>query len=352
MWFSTSQVAYWRGCHYNSRGRVRRSLRNPRGRRNILRPTRRTVKSKSLVAVAVVCALALTACGRNNEPVIPATSAAQAAFPLTVSNNNTEVTFDTAPKAIISLSPTATEMLFAIGAGQQVIAVDDQSTFPTDAPISDLSGFTPNLEAIVAKHPDLVVVSNDIDNIVSSLRTAQIPVLVEPAATTLEDTYAQINELGVVTDHATEAELLATSMKSKIDEQIALLSPKAHGLTFYHELDNTMYTVTSATFIGSIYAMAGLVNIADAAPDASSGYPQLSAEFIVKADPDLIFLADNTCCSVTAVELAKRPGMGALKAVTNGNATLIDDDISSRWGPRTVDLVTAIVTAVNKAAGK
>ncbi|MEI6405336.1 MAG: helical backbone metal receptor [Actinomycetes bacterium] len=307
---------------------------------------------KSLVAVATICALALTACGSNNIPVTPATSAAAASYPITVSNNSADVTFNSAPVSIISLSPTATEMLFAIGAGHQVIAVDDQSTYPASAPISSLSGFTPNLEAIVSMRPDLVVVSNDIDNIVSSLRTAKIPVLVEPAATTLADAYAQIRELGLVTDHAAEADSLATEMKSKIDAQIASISPAAKGLTFYHELDNTMYTVTSTTFIGSIYALAGLVNIADKSPDASSGYPQLSAEFIVKSSPDLIFLADNKCCSVTAAELAKRPGMSALKALTNDNVNMIDDDISSRWGPRTVDLVTAIVAAVNKAAGK
>ena len=308
---------------------------------------------KKLPVVVAVSALLLTACGQNSNTATSATPAV-ASYPMTIQNNGASITLAAKPKSIISLSPSATEMLFAINAGSQVIAVDDQSNFPAEAPISSLSGFTPNLEAIVAKSPDLVVVSNDIGNIVASLTAAKIPVLVEPAAVTLTDTYSQIMELGKATGHSPEAGKLADSMKTEIASAISSL-PKtktAMLLTYYHELDNTLYSVTSTTFIGSIYKLAGLTNIADSAADASGGYPQLSPEFIISADPDLIFLADIKCCSQNLAALAARPGFAGLSAVKNGNVVELNDDIASRWGPRTVDLVKAIVAGVNKATVK
>lgn len=304
---------------------------------------------KKIHVVVAVSALFLTACGQSNststESAAPTTAAS---FPVTIENNGTSVVIPEQPDAIISLSPTATEILFAIDAGDQVIAVDDQSNFPAEAPISDLSGFTPNLESIVALSPDLVVVSSDVDGIVAALTAAEIPVLVQYAAATLDDTYLQIAELGTATGQIAKAEALITQMKSDIDAAIAQVPAEAAGLTYFHELDNTLYTVTSATFIGSVYALAGLTNIADAAADAASGYPQLSPEFIVDADPAIVFLADTKCCGQTAETLAQRPGFAELSAITSGNVVELDDDIASRWGPRTVDFVKVVVDALNK----
>jgi iron complex transport system substrate-binding protein len=242
--------------------------------------------------------------------------------------------------------------LFAIDAGDQVIAVDDQSNYPAEAPISDLSGFTPNLESIVALSPDLVVVSFDVDGIVAALTAAEIPVLVQYAAATLDDTYLQIAELGTATGQSAKAEELTTQMKSDIDAAIAQVPAEAAGLTYFHELDNTLYTVTSATFIGSVYALAGLTNIADTAADAASGYPQLSPEFLVDADPAIVFLADTKCCGQTAETLAQRPGFEGLSAIANNSVVELDDDVASRWGPRTVDFVKAIVDGVLTVTAK
>jgi iron complex transport system substrate-binding protein len=297
--------------------------------------------------VVAVSALFLTACGQSSSS--SAESAAPtvtASFPVTIENNGTSVVIPEQPDAIISLSPTATEILFAIDAGDQVIAVDDQSNYPAEAPISDLSGFTPNLESIVALSPDLVVVSFDVDGIVAALAAAEIPVLVQYAAATLDDTYLQIAELGTATGQSAKAEELTTQMKSDIDAAIAQVPAEAAGLTYFHELDNTLYTVTSATFIGSVYALAGLTNIADTSADAASGYPQLSPEFIVDADPAIVFLADTKCCGQTAETLAQRPGFEGLSAIANNSVVELDDDVASRWGPRTVDFVKAIVDGV------
>jgi iron complex transport system substrate-binding protein len=308
---------------------------------------------KKIHVVVAVSALFLTACGQSSSSSVesPAPSVA-ASFPVTIENNGTSVVIPGQPDAIISLSPTATEILFAIDAGDQVIAVDDQSNYPAEAPKSDLSGFTPNLESIVALSPDLVVVSFDVDGIVAALTTAGIPVLVQYAAATLDDTYLQIAELGTATGQSAKAEELTSQMKSEIETAIAQVPAEAAGLTYFHELDNTLYTVTSATFIGSIYALAGLTNIADTAADAASGYPQLSPEFIVDADPAIVFLADTKCCGQTAETLAQRPGFEGLSAIATNSVVELDDDVASRWGPRTVDFVKAIVDGVLTVTAK
>lgn len=310
---------------------------------------------KKIHVVVAVSALLLTACGQTNATSTESASpsaAAVASFPVTIENNGASVTITEQPDAIISLSATATEILFAIDAGSQVIAVDDQSNFPAEAPISDLSGFTPNLESIVALSPDLVVVAYDADGIVASLLAADIPVIVQSAAASFDDTYAQIVEMGIVTGNTTQAQSLVGNMQSEIATAVAQLSPEAAGLTYYHELDDTLYSVTSTTFIGAVYALAGLTNIADAATGAESGYPQLSPEFIVAADPAIIFLADTKCCGQSAETLAKRPGFAGLTAVTAGNVVELDDDIASRWGPRTVDFVKVIVEGLTKVTSK
>jgi len=308
---------------------------------------------KKIHVVVAVSALLLTACGQSNtsSPESVAPTAADN-FPVTIENNGSSVVIPRQPHGIISLSPTATEILFAIDAGDQVYAVDDQSNFPAEAPASDLSGFTPNLESIVALSPDLVVVSFDADGIVAALTAAGIPVLVQPAATTLDDTYSQIAELGTATGQTAKADELSSQMKSEIDAAIAKLPAEASGLTYFHEIDNTLYTVTSATFIGSIYALAGLTNIADTSADAASGYPQLSSEFIVEADPAIVFLADTKCCGQSAKTLAQRPGFENLSAIASNSVVELDDDVASRWGPRTVDFVKAIVDSVLKVTSK
>ena len=182
----------------------------------------------------------------------------------------------------------------------------------------------------------------------TSLEQLGIEVLALPAAATLQDTYDQIEQLGDATGHAEEAGELVESMQADIEELTADLPERTTPLTYFHELDSTLYSVTSTTFIGELYTLAGLENVADPADTDGQygGYPQLSAEFLVDADPDLIFLADTKCCQQTAETFAARPGFANLKAVTGGNVVLLDDDIASRWGPRVVDFLRTIIEAV------
>ncbi|GAA0824680.1 ABC transporter substrate-binding protein [Streptosporangium amethystogenes subsp. fukuiense] len=311
---------------------------------------------RSALAGALLATLTLAGCGQTSPATPPSTTSASAAatpsaagFPVTVEAGNGSVTIESRPERIVSLSTAATESLFAIGAGAQVVAVDDQSNHPAEAPKSDLSGFKPNVEAIIAQKPDLVVLSNDIDGIVAALGKVGVPVLLEPAATKLDEAYDQITDLGAATGNGERATELAERMKKQIDE-LAAAAPKNAKLTYYHELDVTPYAATSATFIGQIYGLFGLTNIADKAPDAAGGYPKLSAEFVAQADPDLIFLADTKCCGQSKDTLAKRPGWSKLSAIKNDRVILLDDDIASRWGPRVVDLAQQVGEAVQKAA--
>jgi len=253
-----------------------------------------------------------------------------------------------AAQAIISLSPTATEMLFAIGAGDQVIAVDDYSNYPAEAleKPHDLSGFEPNVEAIAALEPDLVIMSSD--TIQEQLESLGIAVWVGPAAVTFDDVYTQIEQLGAATGHIAEAAELVLQMQTDIEAAVAAVPAGGEGLTYYHELDPTLYSVTSNSFLGEVYGLFGLVNIADGAQPGND-YPQLNPEFVVEANPDLIFLADTKCCAETPETVSARPGWDAIAAVQNGNVIAMDDDLASRWGPRIVDYIAAVSAAVSDA---
>jgi len=150
----------------------------------------------------------------------------------------------------------------------------------------------------------------------------------------------------LATGNLGEATALIGAMQEDIEELVASIPPSEEMSTYYHELDGSYFTVTSETFIGEIYALGGLENIADEAEDAETLYPQLSAEYIIDADPDLIFLADTKCCGESPETVAARPGWAALRAVSSGSVIALDDDIASRWGPRVVELLRAIAEAV------
>jgi len=297
------------------------------------------------VLVGLLSPLVLAACGGSSDDgaaTSSTTTSAEAAFPVTVTGDNGELTIDEQPESIVSLSATATEMLFAIDAGPQVKAVDSTSNYPTDAPITDLSAFTPNAEAIAGYEPDLVVLSDDMNGIVAALGKLDVPTLQLGAAKTLDDSYEQLATLGDATGHADDAAKVARDMKDRIDAAVESVGDSAKGMTVYHELDPTYYSVGSSTFIGSVYELFGLTNIADTAADAAGGYPQLSAEFVVGEAPELIVLADTVCCDQTADALAKRPAFDTVPAVKEGRVLEAGDDVASRWGPRVADFAESV----------
>ena len=289
---------------------------------------------KRSLALATAAAVLLVACGDDD----PESGAADAA--------GTDAAAD-APQAIVSLSAAATEMLYAVGAGDQVVAVDEQSDYPEGVPVTDLSGYEPNVEAIATYEPDLVVANDLPEDVTAGLEALDVEVLNISAAVTLDDTYAQLAELGVATGHEDEAADLVAQMRRDIEGLAASVPEREVAPTYYHELDDTLYSVTSDTFIGEIYSLAGLENVADAAdPDGElGGYPQLSPEFLVDADPDFVFLADGECCGQDATTFAARPGFADMSAVRDGRVIVVDEDVASRWGPRVVDFLRTIIEA-------
>ena len=246
------------------------------------------------------------------------------------------------PSRIVSLSPTATEDLFAVGAGKQVVAVDNQSNYPKRAPRTSLSGFTPNVEAVANYHPDLVLISYDPGNFASQLKQLGIRVVNVAAANDLKQAYGEILQLGRLTGHVKGAKAVVHSMRTNLTAIVQSVPKARRHLRVYHELDPTYYSATSSTFIGSIYKLFGFQDIADAADSAGGGYPQLSGEYIVAKNPQIIVLADTKCCGQTAATVGARPGWSAISAVQHHRVYGADDDVASRWGPRIVSFARAV----------
>jgi len=295
---------------------------------------------KRFSSLAALTALLLTsaACGDDSK------SESTGSSPAADGTTTTQAVFD-APQAIVSLSPSSTELLFAIGAGDQVIAVDEYSDYPAAAlelP-RDLSGFEPSVEAIAALNPDLVVMESA--QIQEQLEALGITVFIALAPPTFDDLYTQIEQLGAATGRIGEAAELVGQMQTDIAAALAAVPAPTEPLTIYHELDPTYYSVTSGSFIGQVYSLFGLTNIADGA-EPGNDYPQLSAEYIIASAPDVIFLADTKYAGETSETVAARPGWDAIPAVANGNVAEMDDDIASRWGPRIIDYIKAVSAAL------
>ncbi|HYJ00308.1 MAG TPA: ABC transporter substrate-binding protein [Thermoleophilaceae bacterium] len=311
-----------------------------------------SIKMGAVLATAL--ALLAGGCGDSggDAPEAAGEPAAESAFPVTVRDATRRVTVERRPERIVSLSPSATETLFAVGAGDQVIAVDDESDWPRGVPTTDLSSYQPNVEAIAGHRPDLVVVPASVPrDVISGLRRLGLTVLAEPAPDVLGDAYHQIRELGIATGHRAAGELVADRTRERVEELIAA-APEGPPLKVFHELDPDLFSASSDTFIGRIYARLGLRNVADQAAERSANpYPQLSSEAVVSADPDLVVLADTECCGQTPAKVGRRAGWDAVAAVRDGAVVAIDDDIASRWGPRVPLFVERVVEAIETARG-
>ncbi len=300
----------------------------------------------ALVAAAFAVVVAGASGADSSLQQTVASGSAQASFPVTIVASNGEVTVAKKPRRIVSLSPTATESLFSVGADAQVVAVDDQSDYPKSAPKTSLSGFTPNVEAIADYRPDLVVIAYDPKGLSEALERLGITVIHQDGAKSFKGAYQQIRQLGLVSGHEAEATRLVGRMKSKIAAIVAAARKAGRGLSVYHELTPDLYSATSKTFVGKVYEALGLRNIADAADSAGFGYPQLSAEYVVSANPDVIVLADIVCCGQKPSTVAARPGWDRISAVRTGSIVRIDDSIASRWGPRLVNFFRAMSSAL------
>lgn len=324
-----------------------------------------TRRAKRVGAFIAAGTFVLAACGSDDEaePAPETTEApAEEPAPETTEATTPETTEAPAPETteapaedslrVVSLSPTHTEMMFAIGAGDQLVAVDTLSNYPAEAAElpNELSAFEPSVEAIAAYEPDLVIIGGDFTGLGAQLDELDIGWWDGPPAASLDDVYAQIEQLGAATGQVGEAAELVGQMQTDIDAMVAEAGGAGEGLSFYHEIDATLFSADSSTFIGQLYSLLGLVNIADADDTESFGFPQLNAEFIIDQNPDVIFLPTGTFYFETAEGVSSRDGWDAIAAVQNGNIFETNDEIAGRWGPRVVDYLAEVAAAVESVA--
>jgi iron complex transport system substrate-binding protein len=161
-------------------------------------------------------------------------------------------------------------MLFAIGAGSQVKAVDSYSDYPPGAPVTKLDANSPNVEAIASYRPDLVVVSTDTSGFNEQMVNLHIPVIYDPPAADLAEAYQQYLGLGEATGELASATREVASVKGQVAHIVSEIPKAPSGTTYYYELDPTYYSVTTSTFVGQLLGLLGLTSIADSAKGAAA----------------------------------------------------------------------------------
>lgn len=315
------------------------------------------------ILLLAVMALVVAACGNGTDattttttvdtptttegaPDTTTTSEPEAAeFPVTIEDDLGSVTIEERPESIVSLSATGTEMLFEIGAGPQVVAVDSFSYYPEGTPVTDLSGFEPSLEGVLSFEPDLVVASYDPENILrDGLAAVDIPLILFDTASDIDSALAQIEALGAATGNLEVAGEIVENIEADLADSVASAGGAGEGLDFLHD-SGASWAATGWSFAGQIYELFGMVNIADEAEGAEFGFIELSSEYVIEADPTIIF---NSGGFESLEDIASRPGWGGLSAVENDSVVFLDPDISSRWGPRMVDFARDIADALNE----
>ncbi len=302
----------------------------------------RRLSALLLASLALFTVVSACATRPQSPAPAPAPDDPASAFPAQVTiPGQAAVTIPQQPKRIVSLSPTATETLYAVGAGPQVVAVDQYSNFPAHAPRTEMSGLTSDGAAIGSKNPDLVIAPDNATQLAEGLRAIDVPVLLTPSAATLDEAYQQIEIIGQATGHTNQGRDLTRRMREEISKIVADTPKPPRPLTYYHEVSADHYSATSQSFVGAVYSQFGLINIAD---PAGGKFPRLTGEHIVHANPDLVFLADQEAPE----KVAQRPGWNTLNAVRSGHVVRLDGDIAGRWGPRVVDLARAVSDAVTR----
>lgn len=257
-----------------------------------------------------------------------------------------QVTLDQPAEKIVTLSPPITEMLYAIGAGDQVIARDSFSDYPEAAlSLPDIGGgFAEyDLETIISLEPDLVIAGGiNTAELVQSLEDLGLTVYYLANPSDLEGTFASIETLGVLSNHEDQAKELVSGLSSRVDAVSTILQVVEEKPTVYYELDATdvtkPYTPGPNTFYTSMIEMAGGENIGE---KLEFEWAQISLEQLLIEDPDLILLGD-AMWGITPESVAERAGWGSLTAVANGSVLPFDDNLIARIGPRQVDGLEAL----------
>jgi iron complex transport system substrate-binding protein len=255
---------------------------------------------------------------------------------------------------IVSLSATHTETLFALGLDEFVVAVDAGSDYPAAAAaLADptLDESLADIDPILALDPDVVILGDDPTGMAGRLSAAGVASYSGPSAGSLDDIYDQIRDIAGIVDRSDLGEQLVENMRAAIDAIVASLPAGAldAGLTFFHEIDPSLFTPGSESFFSELYGTLGLANIAG--PGGAQQTAQMTDAAVIDADPDVIVLADAECCAVTPDRVAGRPGWADVSAVRNGAVVEVTDALSQRWGPRVVELLRIVARGVSAAAG-
>lgn len=293
----------------------------------------------SLAACAFPPSAGATAAGAGSAKR-PTSSAG---FPVSLNNDGKTVVIARKPQRILCVSASATQMLYAIGAGAAVVAVDKYSTYPAQAPRTSLTGDETSAEDYVRYHPDLVIVAYDEGTMVQQLARLHIPALVLAPATGLAGVYGQLSELGLATGHRAGAARAVASLRASVTAEVGYAESRGVGKSYYIEFaPQPLYTATSGTFVGAEFSLFGMRDIADKAGHGDA-YPEISAEYLLSANPDWVFLADTVCCHVTPANFAQRPGFGVLGAVKDHHVVGVNDSLASQWGPHTIEQLTGFI---------
>ena len=284
--------------------------------------------------------LAPTAVPAATVPPSATPSAVPAATPLTIHDDaGRSVTFTARPRRIVTAAPSATELAFALGLGDQVVAVDKYSNYPPEASSKTSIGsyIDPDLESIVGAGPDLVLVTDvHLAKLVPALEARRIPTVVL-SARDIEGVYVDLLLLGRISGRTEQAEALVDQLRARVarvEQAVAGTTP----VRAFYEIDPTLYTAGPGTFIDDVIRRAGGINIA---AGATTAYPQLSAEEVIRADPEVIILADEGA-GVSPDAVRARQGWSKVSAVVNNRLAVLDPDIASRPGPRIVDALEQI----------
>jgi cobalamin transport system substrate-binding protein len=276
----------------------------------------------------------------------PGTEPDASNYPLRLADDSgKEVEIDAPPSRIVSLSAAHVEVLYAIGAGDQLVAGDLFSDCPAAAAeLEHLDSFTPSVEAITALEPDIVFLFYDPGGLRDSLEGAGVNPYMLNTPESVSDVLDQIEQVGQITGHLKEARDYVAGMDARIDEIVAGL-PDTETPTVFHELDNQLFTVGPGSFVGDLYDILDAQNVAE---ETGEAYPQMSAEAVIAGAPEVIILADEEE-GENAETVAARPGWDTIPAVQNGRIYPVDPDIFNRPGPR---LTTALETLAGLLYGE
>ena len=300
-----------------------------------------------LVLAGVSAALLLPAASAlaNAAPPTAELHLTSAAFPVSVQSGDGTVRVTSRPARILCLSASATQMLYAIGGGSQVVGVDKYSTYPAGAPRTKFTGYESSAEDYLYLHPDLVIFAFQTGTLIQQLQALHIPVLLLPPATSIASVDSQLSELGAATGQEAGARNVQASLQAHLSAAVRGAGVAGRGKTYYIELDPTFYTATSGTFIGAEFSLFGMRDIANGAGHGSL-YPQISAEYVLKENPDYVFLADTVCCQQDASKFAHRPGFSVLTAVKLHHVIGVNDSVTAQWGPHTIETFVTILATI------